>query len=109
MEALEKNDHLKWFLKHTVKSLERKTKSSPANNREIKTRIVLPYVPRYFEALSKILRKVGILVCSKDILRKAKDVVERSSRPGVIYQIPCQDCTGICIGETGKGLQSKIG
>ena len=59
------------------------------------TRVVLPYVPRYFEALSKKLRNVGILVSSKpyltlkDMLPKAKDSVERSSRPGVVYQIPC--------------------
>ena len=68
-----------------------------ADNKEIKTRVVLPYVPRYFEALSKILRKVGILVSSKqhltlkDILPKAKDSAERSSRSGVVYQIPCRD------------------
>ena len=64
METLKKNDYPKWFLKRTVKSLKGKTNSSLANNKEIKTRIVLPYVPRYFGALSKILRNVGILVCS---------------------------------------------
>ena len=36
--------------------------SSLADNKEIKTRVVLPYVPKYFETLSKILRNVGILV-----------------------------------------------
>ena len=82
--------------KTTVKSLKRKINSSLANNREIEIRIVLHYVPRYFEALSKILRNIGIFVCSKlhltlkEILPKAKDSVERSSRPGVVYQIPCR-------------------
>ena len=91
MEALKKNDCAKWFLKRTVKSLKTKANLSFANNKEIKTRVVLPYVLRYFEALSKILRNVGILVCSKphltskDMLPKAKDSVERSSRPGVVY------------------------
>ena len=90
MEASKKNDYPKWFLKRKVKSLIRETNSSLANNKEIKTRIVLPYVPRYFEALSKIVRNVGILVCSKphltlkDILPKVKDSVEKSSRPGVV-------------------------
>ena len=79
MGALKKNYYPKWFLKRTVKSLKRKTNSSLANNMEIKTRIVLPYVSRYFEALSKTLRNVGISICSKphltlkDILPKAKD------------------------------------
>ena len=114
MEALKKNDYFKWFLKRAVKSLKRKTNSSLANNREIKTGIALPYVPRYFEALTKILRNVGILVCSKphltlkDILPKAKDSVERSSRPGVVYQIPCWDCTGIYIWETGRAYKTRL-
>ena len=62
MEALKKKDYPKWFLKRTVKSLKRKTNSSLADNKEIKTRVVVPYVPRYFETLPKILRNVGILV-----------------------------------------------
>ena len=95
MEALKKNDYSKWFLKRTVRSLKTKTNLSLANKKEIKTCVVLSCVPRYFEALSKILRNVGILVCSKphltskDMLPKAKDSVKRSSRPGVVYQIPC--------------------
>ena len=114
MEALKKNDHPKWFLKRKVKSLKRKTNSSLANNKEIKTRIVLPYVPRCFEALSKILRNVRILVCSKphltlkDILPKAKNPLERLSRPGVVYQMPCRDCTGIYIGETGRAYKTRL-
>ena len=74
---------------------------------------MLPNVPRYFEALSKILRNVEILVCSKphlnlkDILPKAKDSVERSSRPDLIYQIPCRDCTGIYL-ETGRAHKTRL-
>ena len=75
---------------------------------------MLPYAPIYFKALPKILRNVGILVCSKphltlkDMLPKAKDSVERSSRPGVVYQIPCRDCTGIYIGETGRAYKTRL-
>ena len=46
MEALKKNDYPKWFLKRTVKILKRKTNSSLADYKKIKTRVVLPYVPR---------------------------------------------------------------
>ena len=114
LKGLKKNDYPKWFLNRTVISLKRKTNSLLADNREIKTRVVLSYVPRYFEALLKILRNVRILVCSKlhltlkDILPKANDLVERSSRPGVVYQIPCRDCTGIYIGETGRVYKTKL-
>ena len=97
-----------------MRILKTKANLSFADNKEIKTRVVLSYVARYFEALSKILRNVGILVSSKphltlkDMLPKAKDSVERSCRPGVVYQIPCRDCTGIYIGETGRAYKTKV-
>ena len=34
--------------------------------------------------------------------------MERSSRPGVVYQIPRQDCTGIYIGETGRAYKTRL-
>ena len=54
------------------------------------------------------------MVCSKphfilkDILPKAKDSVKRSSRPGVVYQIPCRNCTGIYIVETGRAYKTRL-
>ena len=42
------------------------------------------------------------------MLPKAKDSVERSSRPGVVYQIPCRDCTDIYIGETGRAYKTRL-
>ena len=62
----------------------------------------------------KNLKNVGILVCSKphltlkDTLPKAKDPVVRSSRPGVVYQIPHWDCSGIYIGETGQAYKTRL-
>ena len=41
-------------------------------------------------------------------LPKAKDSVERSSRPGLDYQIPCQDCTGIYIRESGRAYKTRL-
>ena len=42
------------------------------------------------------------------MLPKAKDSVERSSRPGVVYQIPCRDCTGIYIRENGRAYKTRL-
>ena len=42
------------------------------------------------------------------MLPKAKDSMERPSRPGVVYQIPCRDCTVIYIGETGWAYKTRL-
>ena len=34
--------------------------------------------------------------------------MERSSRRGVVYQIPCRDYTGIYIGETGRAYKTRL-
>ena len=49
-------------------------------------RVVLPYVVRFLEAWSKILRNVGILVCSKPHLT-LKGILPKEKRLGrkVIY------------------------
>ena len=39
---------------------------------------------------------------------KGKDLVEKSSRPGVGYHIPCRDCTDIYIGETGRAYKTRL-
>ena len=33
--------------------------------------------------------------------------MERSSRPDIVYQTPCRDCTGIYVGETGRAYKTR--
>ena len=44
----------------------------------------------------------------KRYFTKGKNLVERSSKCGVVYHIPCGNCTGIYIGETGRAYQTRL-
>ena len=38
---------------------------------------------------------------------KLKNPIEPKQQPGVIYEIPCLHCDGICIGENGKAFCTR--
>ena len=38
----------------------------------------------------------------------AKDRVDRSQDPGVIYKISCNDCSKVYIGETGRTAKVRV-
>ena len=44
---------------------------------------------------------------SKYILPSTKDRIEPTQRQGAIYQIPCQDCSALYIGETGRNFKTR--
>ena len=43
----------------------------------------------------------------KDILPSTKDRIEPTRRQGAIYQIPCQDCYALYIGETDRNFKTR--
>ena len=44
----------------------------------------------------------------KDILPSTKDRIEPIRQQGAIYQIPCQDCSALYIGETGRNFKNTL-
>ena len=76
--------------------------------------VVLPYVKGTTETLSRVFRKYNIQTAMKphlsikNILVHPKDKIEDACKCGVVYEIPCLNCTDTYIGETGRPLNVRI-
>ena len=42
-----------------------------------------------------------------NMLRSLKDKIDKFDQRGVVYKIPCLDCTGVKIGETGRSFKTR--
>ena len=64
------------------------------------------------EPISRVLKQAGFRVAMKphrtlrQELVKPKDKV--SDKPGVVYQINCQDCEASYVGQTGRNLSQRV-
>ena len=48
-------------------------------------------------------------IAEKEVSAIGQHLFQRKEgRPGVVYQIPCRDCTGIYIGETGRAYKTRL-
>ncbi|KXJ09513.1 hypothetical protein AC249_AIPGENE17837 [Exaiptasia diaphana] len=65
------------------------------------------------ERVQRILQQHNIKCCIKpdktlrQILSKPKDPVEYEKQSGVVYRIPCGECSTQYIGETGRALRTR--
>ena len=41
-------------------------------------------------------------------LVKVKEPMPELKRKGVVYEVPCNDCDHVCIGETGRTLEKRL-
>ena len=42
-----------------------------------------------------------------NMLPSIKDKINKFDQRGVVYKIPCSDCTGVYIGETGRSFKTR--
>ena len=111
-EALRMNNYPKPFITkyRRVGDNRRNDQDTP---QEVKGYAVLPYVKGVTERVRRVLSQQNIKVATKpvntirQIVSKPKDRVEDLKKTGVIYQIPCSDCTTVYIGETGRALHTR--
>lgn len=93
------------FINSVQRQLSRPVQPS---NPSAKKRASVPYAPGFSEALARILRSYDVQVSHiparklGNSLTNVKDKLERERFPGVVYKIPCTDCTHVYIGETGN-------
>ena len=115
MEALRHNNYPDWFLKQTINcmNISRTKTRVTSNHQEKKFTVILPYISGLSEKITRILKSFDVQVCTKplktikDILPSTKDRIESTRRQGAIYQIPCQDCSALYIGEIGRNFKTR--
>ena len=76
--------------------------------------LYLPYVRDISERIQQVCRPLGISTVFKSSstlrqsLVRVKNRIPPEKRKGVVYEIPCQDCEHVYIGETGRILQKRV-
>ena len=66
------------------------------------------------KSLRRVLSPLGVRVCFhpaitlRQLLSKPKDVVPDVEKSGVVYRVPCADCSASYIGETGRRLKQRL-
>ena len=86
------------------------------NNRNYKTTIVVPYIPKTADKFRKLCKRRGIQVHFKgtNTLRTAlgnpKDKDPKANQTGIIYQYQCPhiNCPSSYIGESGRSLGDRV-
>ena len=84
---------------------------------EPKRTLCLPYVKGLSEKIDKVCRtikSVKIRTVFKTVktlrrtLMRVKNMVPEEKKKGVVYEIPCKDCSQTYVGETGRTLKKRI-
>ena len=117
--ALAKCGYPKWTIervkKQRAQSKEDKTRLKDKSTNKSAGLVGLPYVPGLSESFARILKRHGISSYMKPVntLRQClvhpKDKRPTTDNAGVIYKIPCKQCPGQYIGETGRRLKVRLG
>ena len=74
----------------------------------------LPYVQGTTERIQRVLSQYNIRSSVRphrtlrQLLSKPKDNIETGKKTGVVYAIPCAECEGVYVGETGRSLCTRI-
>ena len=108
--VLQANGYPKWEA-HRLLNRRRQTKGSED---ECKHKLFIPYIKGLSEMIDKSCRKMGIqTIFSKQ--RSLRTVLSKPKQPqppmdikGVVYLIPCSECSAVYIGETGRTLKVRL-
>ena len=93
--------------------LPRPRPTSPPETKGLTT-LTLPYLKGPSEGIRKILDPLNIWTFFRpirtlgQILCHPKDLVPTHQQAGVVYRIPCSDCSKLYIGQTGKTLAQRV-
>ncbi|KAK3716447.1 hypothetical protein QZH41_007056 [Actinostola sp. cb2023] len=73
----------------------------------------LPYVEGTTERIKRVLEGYNVktsikpLTTLRQLLSKPKDEIPLGKKTGVVYEMPCEDCTAVYVGETKRSLDTR--
>ncbi|XP_020914500.1 uncharacterized protein LOC110252077 [Exaiptasia diaphana] len=111
--SLSLNNYPKGFIHKYKHNVSNDTKQQKEPNAK-KGFAVLPYVKNITERVKRILQDHDVMVAVKpmntikSMISKPKDRLDDYDKTGVIYQIPCADCSTVYIGETKRSLKTRV-
>ncbi|BHF60549.1 hypothetical protein SprV_0100351400 [Sparganum proliferum] len=97
--------------------IERSRQSKPGQNRvteQPKVWLALPYIDGVSEAVSRLLRPLGIGITHRPdstirhLVMRPKAPLPRGETTNVIYRVQCNSCETNYVEETGKRLQTRV-
>ncbi|BHF80974.1 hypothetical protein SprV_0702410300 [Sparganum proliferum] len=97
--------------------IERSRQSKPGQNRvteQPKVWRALPYIDGVSEAVSRLIRPLGIGIAHRPdstirhLVMRPKAPLPRGETKNVIYRVQCNSCEANYFGETGKQLQTRV-
>ena len=108
IKALRSNGYPYGFImKHSGDKL-RPCESQP------KACLTLPYIKGLAEEIRRVLHPLDIkvtfspLTTLRDRLVHPKDVMPLDERTGIVYRVPCLDCSKVYIGQSGRSLSHRM-
>ena len=74
----------------------------------------LPYIKGVSDKIKRILLETGVQVAFKPfltigrLLPSLKDEINHNEKSNLVYEVPCQNCPFVYIGQTKRDLKSRI-
>ena len=116
-KALERCGYPKWsfdVVKWSMASKQISQSKRKDKNTQGKRQVLLPYIEKVTEKVSRILGKHGVNTVVKPhctlrrLLVHPKDKVRTLKKANCVYRIPCKSCDKSYVGETGRSLGLRM-
>ena len=107
-KALYKNGYSRKFIHRFSEQAPTRTLNQP------KATVVIPYIRGISESIRRMLSSYDIRVCMKphctlrQIFVHPKDPIPMDQRSGVVYEIPCDDCEQVYVGQTDRSFACRL-
>ena len=96
---------------HTKHSL---TQQGQSEEQAIRVSVTIPYIHGLSQSIRRVLSSLAIKVTFRPLrtlrqeLVHPKDPIPEWQRKGVVYSVPCNECSRAYIGQTGRSLDHHI-